>query len=270
MNYKMVVMDMDDTLLKDDRTLSDENRVTIIEAQKRGIKVVLASGRPTYAMMGIAKELEMDKFDSHVISYNGAEIRECATNNTIFENSLTKEVAHELYDISRENNVHIHTYVDDVIITPALNKYTDIEAEITGMPMSRVENFKEKVKGNVIKVLMVEHPDYLKEVEKKLKPFVKDRLNMVISKPFFLEFMDKGIDKASALEKLINTLGIRREEIIAIGDSYNDRGMVNFAGLGVFMGNAPDDLKSDADYIADTNMNDGVAKVIKKFILNSL
>lgn len=268
MKYKMVVMDMDDTLLREDRSLSQENREAIIEAQKKGVKIVLASGRPTYAMMGVAKELEMDLYDSHIISYNGAEIRECATNKTIFENSITKEIAHELFDISRENKVHIHTYVDDVIITSELNKYTDIEAEITGMPVSRVEDFKEKVKGNVIKVLMVENPEYLKEVESKLRPSMKDRLNMVISKPFFLEFMDKGIDKASALEKLINILGIKREEVIAMGDSYNDRGMVKFAGLGVFMGNAPDDLKQEADYIADTNMNDGVAKVIREFILN--
>lgn len=268
MKYKMVVMDLDDTLLREDRTLSEGNRKALIEAQERGVKVVLASGRPTYAMMGIAKQLEMDRFGSHVISYNGAEIRDCATNETIFESSLTKEVAHELYDISREHGVHIHTYVDDVIITPEMNQYTDIEADITGMPVSKVEDFKQKVKGNVIKVLMVEDPQYLKSVEEKLKNKMAGKLNMVISKPFFLEFMDNGIDKATALEKLIDRLGIKREEVIAMGDSYNDRGMVKFAGLGVFMANAPEDLRQEADYIADTNMNDGVAKVIEKFILN--
>jgi Cof subfamily protein (haloacid dehalogenase superfamily) len=89
------------------------------------------------------------------------------------------------------------------------------------------------------------------------------------SKPFFLEFLESGVTKGSSLNHLIGKLGIKREEVIAIGDSYNDLAMIEFAGLGVAMGNAPDDIKQKADYVTDTNMNDGVAKVVEKFVLKS-
>lgn len=268
MTYKMVVMDMDDTLLREDHSISAKNREIIKEAQEAGVKIVLASGRPTFAMRDYAKELELDKYGSYILSYNGAIITDCTTGNAIFEKSLTKEVAHELYDLSKEHNVFIHTYVGDDIITEKNNEYTEIEKDITGMEIKTVEDFKNAVKGNVIKVLMLEDPAYLKSVEDKLKPSVLEKMNMTISKPFFLEFTDKGIDKSTSLERLINQLGIKKEEVIAIGDSYNDLGMIKFAGMGVCVDNAPADMKEHANYITESNMNDGVAKTIEKFIFN--
>ena len=92
------------------------------------------------------------------------------------------------------------------------------------------------------------------------------------SKPFFLEFTEAGVTKGTSLNQLIQKLGIKREEVIAMGDSYNDQAMIEFAGLGVAMGNAPDDIKEIANYVTDTNMNDGVAKVVevrtKKHLFN--
>ena len=90
------------------------------------------------------------------------------------------------------------------------------------------------------------------------------------SKPFFLEFTEAGVTKGTSLNKLIQKLGIKREEVIAMGDSYNDQAMIEFAGLGVAMGNAPDDIKEIANYVTDTNMNDGVAKVVEKFVLKRM
>lgn len=265
MKYKMIVMDMDDTLLRDDHTISNENKEAIKKAQEMGVKVVLASGRPSFAMKEIAKDLNTE----YMISYNGAVISNLIEDSIMFEKSLSMETAHELYEISKENNVYVHTYVNDDIITEKNNEYTEIEAKITGMEIKTIEDFKKAVQGNVIKVLMLEEPSYLKKVEEKLKPQILDKLNMVISKPYFLEFTEKNIDKASSIERLINKLGIKQEEVIAIGDSYNDLGMIKYAGLGVCVGNAPDDMKIHADYISKTNMEHGVAHTIEKFILNN-
>lgn len=267
MKYKMVVMDMDDTLLRDDLSISDRTKEAIQKAQEKGIKIILASGRPTYAMTNYAKDLALHQYGSYILSYNGGIITDCAKNEIIYQQALTKEQAHELYEISKEHNVHIHTYVGDDIITTKHNEYTDIEGRLTGMKVIEVEDFRDAVQDHVVKVLMLEEPSYLKEVEKTLKPWAKERLSMHISKPFFLEFTDKGIDKASSLEKLIQRLNISKEEVIAIGDSYNDLSMIHFAGLGVAMGNAPDDIKEVADHITDSNTQDGVAKVIEEFIL---
>jgi len=269
MKYKAIVMDMDDTLLRSDHSISEENKQAIRSVQENGIKVILASGRPTFAMMDYAKELELDKYGSYILSYNGAVITDCSTDKTIFEQSLTKETAHELYDLSREHKVHIHTYVNDDIITETPNEYTEVEKVITGMKIKTIDDFKQAVQGNVIKVLMLEEPTYLKKVEASLKPKVLDKMNMTISKPFFLEFMDKGIDKGSSLARLLSEIDVKQEEVIAIGDSYNDLGMIKFAGMGICVANAPADMKEHADYITLSNEEHGVAKTIYDFILNN-
>ncbi|GIP60398.1 MULTISPECIES: Cof-type HAD-IIB family hydrolase [Paenibacillus] len=268
MNYKMIVLDLDDTLLRDDHTISPRTKQALMDAQEAGMKVVLASGRPTFAMTHIAKELELEKYGSFILSFNGAKITNCATQEVLFSSTLTPETAHELYAISKQEGVWIHTYVGDDIVTPAHNKYTDIEGEITGMPIVEAEDFIAAVQEPVVKVLMVDDPEKLVALESKLQPQLAGELNVVRSKPFFLEFTEAGVDKGTSLHHLIQQLGIKREEVIAIGDSYNDLAMIEFAGLGVAMGNAPDDIKAVANYVTDTNMEDGVAKVVEKYMLN--
>ncbi|MGF7045576.1 Cof subfamily protein (haloacid dehalogenase superfamily) [Paenibacillus sp. DS2015] len=270
MSYKMIVLDLDDTLLSDDLTISPRTKQALMDAQEAGVKVVLASGRPTFAMTHIAKELELEKYGSFILSFNGAKIINCATNDILFSSTLTPATVHELYHISRQEEVWIHTYVGDEIVTPANNEYTDIEGEITGMPIIEAEDFVEKIQEPVVKVLMVAAPDKLVDLEKKLQHQLQGELNVVRSKPYFLEFTEAGVDKGTSLHQLIQKLDIKQEEVIAMGDSYNDLAMIKFAGLGVAMGNAPDDIKEIANHVTDTNMEDGVAKVVETFILNTM
>ncbi|AOZ94828.1 Cof-type HAD-IIB family hydrolase [Paenibacillus crassostreae] len=268
MTYKMIVLDLDDTLLMDDHTISPRTKKALMDAQDAGVKVVLASGRPTFAMTHIAKELELEKYGSFILSFNGATITNCATNEQLFSSTLSPETVHELYHISKEEKVWIHTYVGDDIVTPVNNEYTDIEAVITGMPIIQVDLFDEAIHEPVVKVLMVEAPEKLVILEKKLQQQLVGKLNVTRSKPYFLEFTEVGVDKGTSLHQLIQKLNIKQEEVIAIGDSYNDLAMIEFAGLGVAMGNAPDDIKAIANFVTDTNMEDGVAKVVETYILN--
>lgn len=270
MNYKMIVLDLDDTLLLDDHTISPRTRKALMDAQEAGVKVVLASGRPTFAMRHIAKELELEKHGSFILSFNGAQITNCTTNERIFSSSLSPETAHELYAISKQEGVWIHTYVGDDIVTETDNAYTRIEGEITGMQVVEVDRFVEAVNQPVVKVLMVETPEKMALLEKKLQQQLAGQLSVVRSKPFFLEFTEAGVNKGTSLHHLIQQLGVKQEEVIAVGDSYNDLAMIQFAGLGVAMGNAPDDIKEMADYVTETNSNDGVAKVVENFILKEL
>lgn len=267
MTYKMIVLDLDDTLLRDDHTISPRTKEALMTAQEQGVKVVLASGRPTFAMRTIAKELHLEEYGSFILSFNGAKIINCKTDEESFSSTLSPEIVHSLYDISKKENVWIHTYIGDDIITEKNNSYTEIEGQITGMPIVEVNNLKEAVKQPVVKVLMVENPEHLQMVESKLQKQLEGQLSVMRSKPFFLEFTEAGVTKGTSLNQLIQKLGIKREEVIAMGDSYNDQAMIEFAGLGVAMGNAPDDIKEIANYVTDTNMNDGVAKVVEKFVL---
>jgi len=269
MKYKMIVLDMDDTLLQDDHTVSEATKAALIKAQEQGVKVVLASGRPTFAMWDTARELHLSDYGSYILSFNGAKITNCRTNEEIFSSTLLPEVVHQLFELSKREKVWLHTYVGDTIVTEENNPFTEIEAQITGLPIKAVPNFVDYIKDPVVKGLMVKEEDILKNVEKVLQTELSEQLSVMRSKPFFLEFTEKGVTKGTSLSLLIDRLGITREEVIAMGDSYNDAAMIEFAGLGIAMGNAPDDIKLIADYVTDTNNNDGVAKAVEKFILNA-
>ncbi|WP_226527409.1 Cof-type HAD-IIB family hydrolase [Metabacillus niabensis] len=267
MSYKMIVLDLDDTLLRDDHSISVRTKDALMKAQELGVKVVLASGRPTFGMRHIAQELNLDHYGSFILSFNGGKIINCSTEEEMFSSTLSPEAIHKLYEVSVREGVFIHTYMGDEIITQEENPYTDIEANLTGLPIKIVPNFVKAVNEPVVKSLMVGPPEQLKEVERKLQTELADEFSIMRSKPYFLEFTEKGVTKGTSLDQLIQACGIKREEIIAIGDSYNDLSMIEFAGLGVAMGNAPDDIKEIANFVTDTNMNDGVAKVVEEFIL---
>lgn len=269
MSYKMIVLDLDDTLLRDDLTISKRTKEALMKAQKVGVRVVLASGRPTYAMREIADNLCLQDYGSYILSFNGGKIISCQTGEELFSSTLAPETVHHLYEISRREDVFIHTYVEDTIVTEAGNQYTNIEGELTGLEIIEVGSFIGAVTEPVVKVLMLDEPEKLAEVEKKLQVELNGELCVLRSKPYFLEFTEAGVTKGKSLGYLTEQLGINSEEVIAIGDSYNDLPMIEFAGLGVAMGNAPEDIKAKADYITDTNMNDGVAKVVEEFILKA-
>lgn len=258
---------MDDTLLKDDYSISELNKRKLMEAQEQGVYVVLASGRPTPAMTQFAKDLKLDEYNSYMLSFNGAIITDVRTNETIFEQSLTPDQIHQLYDYSIKNNIHIITYLEDKIVSETESEYIDVEVGLTQMEHNRVKSFKEAVNTSAVKCILLENPEYLKKIEKDLKNEMPD-LSISISKPFFLEVMPNGIDKAASLERLATQLNIEQSEIIAVGNAGNDLSMVEYAGLGVWVDNVTPELRDRADVIVSSNNNDGVAEVVDRFILN--
>ncbi|WP_264565214.1 Cof-type HAD-IIB family hydrolase [Flavobacterium sp. N3904] len=265
--YKMIVLDMDDTLLTDDHKISKENAAMIFKAQEMGVYVVLASGRPTSAMTAYAKELKMDFYNSFMLSYNGAVITDLKDNTILFEQTLTKEQIHDLYDYSVKNKTHIITYLNDEIVSETDSEYIDIEKHITGLAHNKVTSFKEAVTGNAVKCILLEEPSYLKTVEDDLK-LAMPHLSVSMSKPFFLEVAQNGIDKAYSLKKLAEKLSIHQSEIIAIGNAGNDLTMIEYAGLGIWVDNVTPELREKGDFIVASNNNHGVAEAIKKYILN--
>lgn len=267
-NYKMLVLDLDDTLLRDDYSISARNKHLLFEAQQQGVKVVLASGRPTPAMLQYAEELQLAHFDSYLISFNGGVVTSMKSNEVLFEKSLTRSEIHSLYQFSVDHNVHIITYSDKGVVSETESQYIDVEVNLTGIPHHKVPCFKTEVTSSAVKCILLEHPDYLKQVEQKLKA-QRPNLSVSISKPFFLEVMPQGIDKAASIDFLAQKLGIQPHEVIAVGNAGNDLSMVQYAGLGVWVDNVSDDLRHHADVIVASNQNDGVAEVVERFILNA-
>jgi len=265
--YKMLVLDLDDTLLRDDYSISQRTKELLIQAQQAGVKVVLASGRPTPAMEQYALELQLAKYDSFLISFNGAVVTSVRDKDILFESSLTRTEVHSLHDFSVENNVHILTYSEKGIISDTESEYIDIEVQLTGIPHYKVPCFKSEVNSSAVKCILLEHPDYLKLVEKKLKAERTD-LSVSLSKPFFLEVMPHGIDKASSIDFLAKKLGIKQSEVIAVGNAANDLSMIEYAGMGIWVDNVSLELRDKADCVVASNNQDGVAEVIERFILN--
>jgi Cof subfamily protein (haloacid dehalogenase superfamily) len=266
MKYKMLVLDMDDTLLTDDHKISDRNKEMLLKAQEMGVCVVLASGRPTPAMIKYAEYLQLPRFGSYILSFNGAVITQMKDGKILFEQSLSKQDIHALYDFSTKQHVQIITYIDGLIVSESASEYIDIETNLTGIPFNQVANFKEAVHSSAIKCILLEEPSYLKQVEQILKSEMP-HINASISKPFFLEVTQQGIDKAASLKHLAALLDIHQNEIIAVGNAGNDLSMVEYAGLGVWVDNVSPELRDKADVIVASNNNDGVAEVVERFIL---
>ncbi len=268
MQIKMIITDIDDTLVDDDLQVSERTIEVVRMAQEMGVYFVLASGRPTEAIYDVAAKMQLDRNKSFIVSYNGAVIIDLKDDSVIYENKLPMETALSLLKISREEGVFFHTYQDGVILTEQDNEYTDIEGDITGLRIKTVNSIPTHLKGDVVKVLMLEEPDKLKAAEKRIKERLGDSLSVYISKPYFLEFMNRGIDKGAALNRLTEYVGIGRENVMAVGDSYNDLAMIVNAGIGVAVSNAKPDVIRIADYVTLCNNTDGVADVIEKFVLS--
>lgn len=268
MSYKIIFTDLDDTLLNSEKKISSVDKEAIMRAQEAGVKFVLASGRPTFAMYDLAKELELDKYGSFILSFNGSIITDCRSGENIFEASLTKEDLHLMYGFAKENKTHILTYIDDEVVSETESEYIDVEVTLTKMPHHLTKSFKETVNKPAVKCMLLEEPTYLKEVEAKLKATYGDKYSIAISKPFFLEVTKLGVDKGVALRKLVETLGLKIEESIAVGDSYNDLPMLKAAGLAACVENANEDIKKVCSFISKSNNDGGMAYLIDKLIFN--
>ncbi len=269
MNYKMIVLDLDGTLTNRNKEITSRTREALLEAQRQKKTVVLASGRPTYGVMPLARELCLEQYGGYILSFNGGIIMNCSTGETVFSRQLPIGANGTIADLAVEHGVSILTYEGNKII--ASNQecpYTQLESRVNHLKIQQVENFKEYVTFAVPKFLMTDDGDYLALVEPKVKAALGKNFSVYRSDPFFLEILPKGIDKARSLERLLSTIGLSKHEMIACGDGYNDLSMIQYAGLGVAMENGVLPVRKAADYITRSNDEDGVAHVVEKFMLS--
>ena len=269
MDYKLIVLDIDGTLTNSKKEITPRTKEALIKIQEQGVYVAIASGRPTPGAKKVAQELELERFGNYVLSFNGGRVINCKTGEVVLDKTIPAEMAWELCDVARENGVGIMTYDSECALagTDTIDEYMELEARINSIELMQVGHFKNYVDFPVNKCLMTGEPEHLVELEKKLKEKYAGKLNIFRSEPFFLELMPKGIDKAAVLKNFLPFLGIARDEVICCGDGYNDKTMIEFAGLGVAMANAREEVKEVADYITSSNDEDGIAKVVEKYIL---
>lgn len=270
MKYKMIVLDLDGTLTNDKKKITPKTKTALMRAQSLGIRVVLASGRPTYGITKLADELEIEKHGGFILAFNGGKITDYESGKVVFEQKLDEKLVPTLYHAAMKAGMQILTYQGEgIAATEKDNKYVQEEAFINKMPVTLYDDFLNQIDYPINKCLIVGDPTPLHELELELAQQMEGKMNIYRSAAFFLECVPLGIDKAQSLNRLIGSLGITRDEIIACGDGYNDKSMIEFAGLGVAMANASREVQDSADYITYSNEEDGVAHVVEKFILNA-
>lgn len=269
MKEKVLVLDIDGTLTNSKKEITPETKTAIREVMKRGHKVILASGRPTPGMRRYEKELELEKYGGYLLSFNGARIVECRTGEVVYQRTLPPTAPAKLYDFAQKNGCGIITYLGDQIISAfEPDEYVALEARINGLEVRVVDNFKYFVDFDVNKCLLTAPPEKAEKLEQELREKYKDVLSIYRSEPFFIEVMPQNIDKATSLDRMLEGIGLGREDAICCGDGFNDISMIRYAGVGVAMGNAQPAVKEAADYITTTNDENGLLPVIDKYILS--
>lgn len=267
--YKLIALDMDGTLLTSDKIITENTKNAIKAAENKGIKIVLASGRPLKGLTRYLEELDLFSGNDYVLSYNGGLVQNTRTEQIVSKISLRGADLKRIYEVSKKANINIHAFsAKNGLITPKVSKYTQYEADMNGIDVTIKDFNTVDDNEDIIKIMMVDEADILDPAIEKLPKELYEKYSIFKSAPFFLEFTNKEVDKGLGLKKLGEHLGIRQEEIIACGDAGNDLSMVKYAGLGVAMGNAIEEVKNAANFITASNDEDGIVNVIEKFILN--
>lgn len=265
--YEIIALDLDGTLTNSRKIITPRTKNVLMEWQERGKKLVLASGRPTVGMMHLAEELLLSRYGNYVMAFNGAVIIDCGTGKIISESFMPVSANREVWELSRKEGVDLFTYEGTTLLTNNMsNPYVIREKEIDRLSIRQIEDMGAYLDFPVPKLVLTADSEILEPVEERVRGAMGEAYNVYRSEPFYLEVLAQGIDKGNCLLKLLELIGLKKEQAIACGDGYNDLTMIQCAGLGVAMENAVPAVKEAADYITFSNEEDGVAHVVEKFM----
>ena len=269
MKCKLLVLDVDDTLLNHEKRMTTRTKTALIKAQQVGVRIVLASGRPAYGLMPLAKQLELDKNQGFILAYNGGQIMNMQTGELLFDKKIDPVMMPYLERKAVKNGFALFTYQNDTIITNRQDdRWIRQEAELNRMKIKEVAKFADSIDFSPHKCMVVgDDENALTDLENTWKKRLAGTLDAYRSEPYFLEIVPQYVDKANSLSILLEKLDLQPEDVIAIGNGVCDVSMIQLAGLGVAMGNAKESVKACADYVTAGNDKNGVAMVVEKFIL---
>lgn len=271
MKYKLLVLDVDGTLLGADLKISKRTLFTLKKVQQAGVRIVLASGRPNYGLSAIAEQLELQHYGGYIMSYNGAQLVEASTGETIFERRVDAQLIPYLERKANDRGMSIFTYHDDYMQTNnSGNPHVSHEAQICGMELVQEEHFSTAISYWPCKVVLVSDDEAaLTTLESHWQRRLDGTLTVFRSEPFFLEVVATGVDKSNTLLWLMEHLGVSKEEVVSIGDGLRDVQMLQASGMGIAVANAIDAVKACADVVTAANVADGVAIAVEQHLLEA-
>lgn len=265
---KLVALDLDDTLLTPDGLVSPESRRVLHKLKERGVFVTIATGRMYSSAVQIARDLGLDV---PLITYQGALIKTTESGAVLRSLHMPADLAREVLLFFESKPVHINLYIDDELVVSELNEVAENYAYHVKVPVRAVGRLSQQPLDNTVKIVAIGDAGY---IASELLPASLDRfgtdLTVNTSRPHFLEIGHRLARKSCALKFLGEGLGITRQQMMAIGDGQNDIDMIEFAGIGVAMGNADGEVISIADFVTRSNSEDGVAYAIDELVLKGM
>lgn len=269
MTIKLVAIDIDGTLITDDRQITPDVFEAIQEAKAQGVKVVITTGRPIAGVKQLLKDLKLDEPNNYVITFNGGLVQETASGQALVSETMSYEDYIDMEVLSRKLGVHMHAITQEGIYTANRNigKYTVHEANLVNMPIY-YRTPEEMANKAIVKMMFIDEPEILEAAIAKLPSELYERFNLVKSAPFYLEILKKTVSKGQAIKHLAQELGLTMDQTMAIGDEENDRAMLEVVGTPVVMENGNPEIKKLAKHITKSNNESGVAYALREWVLD--
>ncbi|MBN4056597.1 MAG: hydrolase Cof [Alkaliphilus sp.] len=260
--YKLLALDVDGTLLNSQGEVTDKTVKSIRELVSKGVLVLICTGRPTQGTVELFEKLGLKM---PVIAYNGAKIVNLNTGAILHEQNLRGIDVKKIVEIGEELKTTIIIWSNNQLYTNTMNDNVIAYKKLSGVEPIVIDDYVDIIQQGATKVLWIDEVEKIAEFQRLLDIRLDADVNYCTSKPYYLEFIDKTVSKGRALSIICDKYELKREEIIAIGDGQNDITMLEFAGVGVAMGNSSQEVKDKADYITATNDEEGIALVIDKY-----
>lgn len=268
---KLLFLDLDGTLLNDDKEINKEDMEAIDEMIAKGHKVIINTGRPLYSVMGLARKFGFVREGFFISSFNGGVIYDPVTGEKLKDDAITDDVVRYMFDEAYKMGLHAHTYTDDYVVSERDTEELQFYTKRINMPPMVVKNFSEVTGGKPPKIIIIslEGKHRLEEYRQKLSEYAKKQnLYSTFSDVRLLEYANPLANKGEAIRYMCNLLNVNIEDSVAAGDEENDLPMIEAAGVGVCMRNGVEALKTAADYVTEkTNNEGGIREIIEKFII---
>ena len=277
MAVKAIAVDIDGTLTNDDKVVTPRTRAALMAAQERGVIVILCSGRPVQGLHALTGELELERHHGLAVAYNGAVAVDVATRETLFEQAMTAEESRAVLEHVRGFDVipwvveGERLYLEDayhcmIEHRGAPMNIVKYERDACDLTVCEVRDLSELCDHPQCKILTAGTDTYLQAHHREMAAPFAGRLSCAFTADFYFEYMALGVNKGHALQLTLPRLGIAPDELVAFGDAQNDLEMIRFAGTGVAMGNATDEVKRAARMVTASNNEDGIAVALEQLL----
>ncbi len=267
--YKLLAVDLDNTMLNSRLMIPGDSRLAVEQARESGVCVTLATGRMFCSALPFARELGLEEY---LMTYQGALVKHAVTGDVLLHRPVPFDLALEVIELVNRYGYHVNIYLDDIPYIARQTKESELYTSISRILMKEVGDlgvFLRERGQDPTKIVVVALEELIDRLLAEARAVFGDRLHISKSNPNFLEFSHPLGNKGDALAAIAEYYGVERDEVIAVGDSYNDLEMIDYAGLGVVVGNARPEIKARADYVCHSNDECGVAEVVEKFILGT-